>query len=608
MSFPTAASPWLGSPDGTISIANGQITSAGNFSTALANAAAAIVAPAITPEFPVGAISPALETATLPELVEIVWEEGTAPDAFDGTLEGPEFPEFSGVAPVLVTGTAPTADLGVIPTLPPIETIGSVGTVSVALPEVPALLSLTVSAFNGVAIPTFDGGDLPTVSLVEPSVTAYEPGEQYTSALLGTLASSLASRIASGGTGLSASVEQAIWDRARERELRAVQDAIDGLERMEAMGFSLPTGVYLDSRIKIQTEYGKTQAGLSRDIAIKQAELELSNVQEALRTATQLESQLLDYTSKLEQRVFESARYATEAGVQIYTAKVEAYRALLDAYKTKVQIYEAQIRGELAKVEAYRAQIAAEQAKAEINSALVQQFKVRADVAMSTVEVFKAQIQGLLAKAQIEQVKVQAYGEQIRAYGAKANAFTAEVEGYKAQMQAEATKQEAYRSSVQAFASQVDAAAKASDAKIAVYRGQIEAYTAQWDGYKAQAQAQASKAAAIASGNQSLSEAYRAQVTGVASYNDTLTKQWQVALDQAQRVSEISIAASKANGEFYISTRSLIMEASKVGAQVAAQLGASALNALNWSNSFSASDSFSISTSTSNNTNTNTNL
>ncbi len=595
-------------------IAEAQVAAAATYLARLTDAVTGILPGPIDPQFPVPPEAPVLETLTPPSLLEIVPGALPIPRDVRGSLELPTFPVFAVDVPALQIGAAPTPNFGEAPASPGIAVPALPEAPTITLPAAPTLLSLNVVGFNGITIPAFDGGDLPVLNIVEPSVATYVPGSQYTSALLDALKTELTRRVTTGGSGLNPDVEQAIYDRAREREIKTVEEAILGLERMEAMGFAMPPGVYLDGRIKIETEYGKVQAGLSRDIMIKQAELELANVQEALKTATQLEAQLLDYSNKVEQRLFETAKYTTEAGIQVYNAKVEAYKSLLDAYRTKVTIYEAVIRGEIAKVEAYRAQIAAEQAKAEINNALVQQYKVAADVALTNVEIYKARVQAVQVAAQIEQTKVAMYGEQVRAYATKANAFTAEVEGFKALMQAEATKQEAYRSQVQAFESQVNAVAKQADALIEEYKGRIAVYTAEWDGYRSAAQAEAARVQAASTVNTSRAEVYKAQSQVAASYNETLTKQWQVALEQSQRAAEIAIAASKATGDLTMTARGLILDGTKVTAQVAAQLGAAALNAFNFSNSLSfaesesSSFSSSISTSTSTSTNTNYNL
>jgi hypothetical protein len=116
----------------------------------------------------------------------------------------------------------------------------------------------------------------------------------------------------------------------------------------------------VDARLKITTEAEANDRGTSREIMIKQAELEQSNVHHALDASIQLEGQLISYSNQVEQRVFDSCKYATEAGISIYNARVQAYAAFVDAFKARIAIYEATIRGELAKVEAYKAQMEAE--------------------------------------------------------------------------------------------------------------------------------------------------------------------------------------------------------------------------------------------------------
>ena len=154
-----------------------------------------------------------------------------------------------------------------------------------------------------------------------------------------------------------------------------------------------------------------------------------------------------------------------------------------------------------------------------------------------------------------------------------------------ASLEAEATKQKVYASKVDAFSATVTAAAKQADIRIAAFKGLIDGKTIQLDGYKAAISAETARINGIVAGNSTLTDAYKAQVGGLSSFNETLTKQWQVALDQAQRVAEIGVSAAKANSDMYFTTRSLALDAAKVGAQVSAQLGAAALNAVNWSTS-----------------------
>lgn len=579
-----------GDPEYMYAYANGRTTEAGNYIVQLGNAAAGLAPPTINPAFPTPEAAPALATASPPTVTGFVWSIPALPSDFNETLDiGDILPEpFDGEPPVLQFPGAPAGFTDVAPEAPPIDTNFAYPTLTYTLPAPPALMSLSIASFGGVDLPTITD-DVPELTAVAPSVVPYVPGNMYTSALLTAMQASLLDRITNGGTGLAPDVEQALWDRGREREARAQQAAIADLERLEAMGFAFAPGVYADARIKIITETEFTNAGLSREVMIKAAELEQENVKHALTTAVQLEGQLINYNNAVEQRLFEAARYATQAGVDIFNAKVQAYAAYLDAYKTKVAIYEARIRGELAKVEVYKTQIEAERVKATVNTALVEQYKVMTDVALSAIEAYKAEISTIQVKAEIEKLKISIFGEQVRGYAAKINAYTAGIEGFRALIGAEGTKQEVFKSQVQAYAAQVEASGKVVDARIAEYRGKIEAKGLQWTGFKAAVESESERIKGITAGNAATADIYGASVRGISGYNDALTKQWEASMSIATRTAEVGVQAAKANADLYMTTRSLALDAAKVGAQVSAQLGAAALSAVNWSNSTSFS-------------------
>ena len=594
-------SPQMRTPDQAINFAQSAANVAYSYMTQLGLVTADLAPPAISPVFPSPPPAPSVLTNTTPTMQPVLITPPTAPVAFNETLNiDTVLPApFDEAPPVFMFGDAPAPFVELAPEAPGVDTSYEMPSLELTLPAAPNLLSLNIGAFDGVSLPTLDES-VPELTAVAPTVVEYTPGAYYTSSLLSALQTTLADRIANGGTGIPAAAENAIWDRQREREFIASDDAVRELERMESLGYALPPGVYLDARLRINTEMRARQISLGREIMIKQAELEMENIRQSLTVATQLEGTLVNYNNQVEQRLFESSKYATEAGIEIYNAKVRAYAAYLETYKTKINIYEARIRGELAKVEVYKTQLQAEEAKAQINNALVNQFKVQTDAALANVEVFKARVLAIQSKAELEKLKINIFGEQVRAYTAKIGAYTAGVEGFRATVMAEGSKQEAYKAKVSAYAVNVEAVVKTIEAKIEEYKGKILAKTSEWEGYKAAYQGEASRAQAITAANQTLVEGYRAEVAGTVGYNDTLSKQWQVSLDQAQRVSEIGLGAAKANAELYVTTRSLALDAAKVGSQVSAQIAAASLNAVNYSysNTFGYSASAQNSNST----------
>jgi hypothetical protein len=592
VTVPPADPNYLGDPIGISAYAHEQTDAANAYLLTLGTLSASLTPPVIDPEFPTGPSAPPQITSTPPTFQTIVWTSPDAPPAFTEVLDVTDvMPEpFDDDPPTLNFGSAPAAFSEAAPDSPGVNLVFEDPDLVVDLPAPPSLLSLNIATFGGITLPDAPDDDVLTLTAVEPSIREYVPGAQYTSSLLTAVKTALEDTIVNGGTGLNADVENAIWDRGREREARSRADALKDLDKMEEMGFALPPGAYLDARLKLTTESDYANRGLSREIMIKQAELAYQATKDRIDAAVALEGKCMDYSNAVEQRLFESTKYATEAGIAIYNAKVQAYAAFLDAYKVKVQIYTAQVQAQIALVDAYKAQVEAESAKAQINTALVAQYQAQIQAALSAVDIYKARIEGIRIKAEIEKTKIDVYGAQIQAYVAKINAYTAGVEGYRATLEAEGTKQKIYQSQVEAFTARVGAAAKEADVRIAAYRGRLDANISLWEGYKAQLSGEASKAQAISAYNSSLADEYKAEVTAVTSFNETLTKQWQVAIDQAQRVSDIGVNAAKANAELYMTTRSLALDAAKVGAQVSAQLGAAALNAINWSTSISTSN------------------
>jgi hypothetical protein len=570
------------------------------FVTGIGGAVLSLMAPTITPNFNQNAIAPAAVTAPLPKFTTTVWQAPGFPNPITAVLElgDLQIQPFDTAPPVLNFGTSPAAFTGAIPTAPGVNLDFVYPTLSVNLPPVPSLLSLNIVPFDGLHLPTFNATD-PVLVAVEPSVREYVPGSRYTSALLMGLEKTLLDRITNGGTGLTPEVENAIWDRGREREYRAQADSLATIDQMESLGYMLPPGSYVDARLKVLTETNYQNVGHSREVMIQASTLMLDNVKNALTASVDLERWQLDYANGVEQRAFESTKYVTEAGIQIYNAKVAAYASMVETYKAKIQVYTAAVQAEVSRVDAYRATIAAEEAKAQINTSLVNQYKVQVDAALSNVEIYKAEIAGIQAKATVEQTKVQVFGEQVRGYTAQIGAYTAGVEGYRASITAEATKQEAYKSQVEAFSARVQAVTQIVDARVKGYEALIQAKTAEYTGYQAQIAGESARVDAFVKTATVQSETYKAEVAAVTSYNEVLTKQWIAQVDQNQRTAEIAIGAAKANGELYISARGLALDAAKATAQVAAQLGAAALNAVNFSGSVSSGESVSGSVSSS---------
>ena len=573
-------------------LSNTLTANAEEFANNLTTQAAALIAPTINPNFPTVANAPTPAVVAAPSLQMVTWNVPAEPAPFAGTvgsLTGLLPGTFTGQAPALSFPAAPGA-LGVAaPTAPPVDLNFTYPTVAVTLPTPPNLLSLDTIPFNPVTIPTFDV-TVPALTISPPGVVPYVEGSLYTSALLTAAKANLQQAITDGTwTGLPAPVQQAMEDAAAEREYVKQALTLAQIDRdHETLGYAYPPGAFLDARNRALTETNYVITGLSRDIFVQVSKLALDNIVKAREDAVELEGKLIDYTNNVAQRAFETAKYLTQAAIEIYNAQVQTYVASLEGYKTEALVYDTQVKGILAQIEVLKAEIQFEQVKAEINTALVQQYKTEVEAAEAILEVYKTQIEIIQTQASVEKIKVDVFGAQIQAFVGQVQAYTAQVEAYKAQAETQGIIESAYKTGVDAYAAEVQAGVAQVTAQVEVFKAEISAYEADLAGYDSAIKGMIGQAQAASEFNQSSAAVYRAAVEAITSYNGTLTGQWEAVMREQTQIAQIGVAAAKENGDLYLTTRQLSIDAAKVGAQVNAQLGAAALGAVHWSQSISA--------------------
>jgi hypothetical protein len=540
----------------------------------------------VTPTLPPGPVSSSLTVIsapvfTLPErpddfpdapTVEVVLDtpptEPTFIDVDTGTLNLPSAPLAPDLALDLDPIEAPTV---VDPAAPTLVDIVIPDPIVITIPEAPDFIDTTER-------------------IPQPVTYSYTPGEQYGSALLEALKTTIRARI-NGSTGLLPEVEQAIWDRARTRELNvALANQDDVARTAEARGFTLPPGTMAAQMREAQRDYYAKQAELSRDIAIKQADLEQSNAKATIEQGIALEGQLIQYANQIEQRAFESARYLADNAVQIYNAQIIEVRALTDAFQANATIFKARADVEISRIEIFKAQIQAESLKTQINQARIDQFRALIDASQARVALYRARVDAQRTLVEIEQARVGLFGERVRAYSAQIGGEVARLEIAKTQASVNDSRASVYRTQVEAFSTVADVRNKNARNQIDIYEARVRALTSQFQGYSAEVQAEAERVRAIATTNNSLIERDRVLIQrDVAQYEQgTRLFTAQVGLYEAQM--RTNVERGRLASEQYTALRQIASEAAKVGAQVNAQLAASAFDTIKASASIGASE------------------
>lgn len=542
----------------------------------------------------------------VPAFPDVTINEVSQPSPFSESIPDIVISEFTEPMPSPDFGVAPVLSYGTAPTLPEVAEI--------ALPDAPVIDTVAVPTFLTLEAVTFAGVDLredwlqnletlPTLEILEPAPYSYSRGADYVSQLMTALKGKLNARL-DGGTGLDPAVEQAIWDRARDREANtALANQNEVLRQSGALGFRLPAGVIAAQVREAQQNYYNKVSELSREIGIEQAKLEQANLKDAIEQGIALEQQLLEHSYKLEQLTFEAAKNYADNAIALHNAKVDAFKALLAGYETYAATYKIIIDGELSKVEVFKAQLEAERSKAQINESLVARYKAQIEAQMAYVEIYRARVDASKTLVQIEEAKISAGAEQVRAYTAQVNAETAKVDAYKAKVQAGAVEVEAYAAKAKAYEATVSAQAERARANVSRYTALAQAKTAEWEGFRARVAAETSRVEALTSQSALRLDAFRAEVAAVEAQANVTAKIWDTSIQQYATSKQYALEVAKANRDALQDNREARLEAGKVGAQVFAQLTASAYGMINASASIS--EGYSTSTSTSSSTSTN---
>jgi hypothetical protein len=359
--------------------------------------------------------------------------------------------------------------------------------------EIPTMGSVTLGAmltFTEPNAPTIDIAGMsiepPTPISISPISWTFDIDEIAISddPMVVACKDRLRNNIIYGGTGLSADIEADIWAREKERSELQLQDSTDKIIVMWAKkGFTLPDGLLAHSLSEVQKEYMNRLIDRSREIAIKQAELEQANLFKSMDLSINLAFKLIDAWIRYEELVFRTQEATAKFANEYIDLQIKAHNDVVEVFKARVAAYEVQIRAELAKVEVYKSQIQAALATVQMNEQTVKLYSAQIEAEIIKykgvlegdkilMEIFSEQIRAVLAEAQIDETIVKAYGEEVRACISQAELYKAEVAGMAAEVEAEKSK-------VQANVAQVEAWAKGTEALIEAYKGKIEQYKAQ---------------------------------------------------------------------------------------------------------------------------------
>lgn len=531
----------------------------------------------------------------------------------EATVAGVTLPVLDAQSPTVTLPDAPDDVLPAVPgDIPAIGDPALPASPSLDLPPVPVLEDTTLPAIPEVAALSFEG-TMPTADLTAPEPMFVYTEGTYQSDVADALRTKLYNDVTLGGTGLSAEVEQAMWDRALTRlnvELAKVHNQV--LTNWEAWNCEMPDGVLSSALQEVAFEDTRNRLDLDRDILFKQADLAQQNTHFAITSGLVHEKQLMDYTNQVNQRALEAAKARLQATVDIFNVKVLAYNARLEGYKALAQVFETRVRAELAKVELYRAQIEGAKIHGDLQMQKVEIYGKRVQALNVVIDLYRAQMEGAKLQVDVDRAKIEGARARIEAVVAQIQAITSKFNLYQARIAGETAKVDLYGKQVQAFATQTSAVKVQADINLAQMQAAIEGnkdkvavLTAAIDKYKADTSYELGK-------DETGAKVYTAKVTGYTAevgregeYLKARVDAFKAQVSEVMARAELIVKEMDANLRAATAAKEIQMEALKAAAQIQAQKVASALTSVSASAQIgfnaSLSDAYSRSTSVSDN-------
>lgn len=143
----------------------------------------------------------------------------------------------------------------------------------------------------------------------------------------------LCNTINNGATGIPTDVENQIWERSRARELRDFsrkdEELVSGWAKR---GFSLPTGALFNAQQVAQQDLTERISTHSRDVAIKQAEIQIETIKFAISEGIKLRLGALQVAVDYMRAWLDVSKISVEYANGILRSRTAFYGALAAYY------------------------------------------------------------------------------------------------------------------------------------------------------------------------------------------------------------------------------------------------------------------------------------
>ena len=529
---------------------------------------------------------PALGDLTFPDIPDstVVIPTWAPVPSFDDV----EFPNFGVEPAVYVDPEKPDPDPISLPGDPPeLATITYPAKPDIDIPTIPILEDIVFPAAPSITISEFDG-ELPTEVWDMPENFSYTEAN-YGSDIWADLLAKVLNDIRNGGTGLGALIEDELYDRALARQETENQRLYQEVEDyFGARGFTLPIGAMAGRLAEAAREISRNNTEINSKITIDQAQLAQTNTHFMIDKGVQLEGMLRDFFNAQATRAFEAAKAIVQVGIEIFNANVNKFNARVQAYQTEATVYESKIKAALTQAEIYKAQIDACQVMSDVQKNLVAIYAEKVKALDTTIKLYATEMDAVRIKAEVEKSRFEIFRLQVQVYVARIEADKALYDVYVKELEGEKTKAIIYSEQVKGYLGEVEAAKVESDIQIqrsdlVLKENQIksEQYKAELSGYEVIIRKTIAEITSMVEGFKSETMAYSAETDAEGSWFRAKTEEMRVGVEGAKVELQKAIGEIDASIKGFAAVKGLQVEGTSGIMTTAAQLCASAMNAVN---------------------------
>lgn len=458
---------------------------------------------------------------------------------------------------------------------------------NIVLPD-PPVTQLSSITFDAVP-PVFD------IEVPDSAQFQFTPGT-YQPLMLDDLKTAILN-VLQGGTGIPASVEDAIFEQAREREAELGYRDVDTVRNdYAARGYKYPPGVVARRIDRISVDASSKISQLNREQFVTRWRLEVEQFRAVLASAIGLEELWVNVFVTGERLRFDAARMQMDFALQVFNALVTKINAQANLFAVQAQVYRDRINAEEAKIRAYATELEAKRIIGELNQQDVTIFVERVRALATNADIYRARVEGWAAKFREVDAKVAVFREQLSSNNTLANIYESDVRAFGALIEAQKTRDERFAVKAQIFSTKTEAKKTEYDAILAAYNQNFKIAELRRDTFVANSErireligAESGRIDAVVKRYQAMeaqitakSEVERARYTLLLSHAQAQVERMKAAADILLKNGEINIQSA-------LQAQNLTIRAKETAATTLAQIAAGLTAAANVNASISNS-------------------